>query len=492
METVAVLVLNYKRQVNITDNILPGLISNSLVSTIIIAHGLHETVFGLDHKLEDEEIFRSGKVLHIGDFKANDTFCCWRRWKLIKKLKDQDILKETYIHSQDDDLLFDNSTISNLLNAYKEGKGILISATPSRNIDKGKYIFKNIKGSCNITLGQSIFTRVDIICKAVERADSLKIPNNILKCCDDICLSFLSLDNLSDYREPRHYSVECKYKGLKSNDAVSSKANWAEIRNNALSFMINLAKKPRLILSTSIGNLRNFIELTSTFMKVYAKKISADLIIIKDSDPLLGILDTIKYTTGRNNNNVYVLKIKFIFYYLNYYRDILWLDDTCIIKPDTCDLFNYINNNHIVGFNEGCLPFVNSSKYDKKFIQDKMNFSINDLNYINSGVVLYNEAIQKYLSDEYINKYKDLFNSVYPQQAYLNYIIQFYKIPCGFLEEKFNKIFILPDSKRNMVVEDISKELIYNSENFIYHITGYYKNRYDILEHICSLIDSKN
>jgi len=38
-----------------------------------------------------------------------------------------------------------------------------------------------------------------------------------------------------------------------------------------------------------------------------------------------------------------------------------------------------------------------------------MNFSINDLNYINSGVVLYNEAIQKYLSDEYINKYKDLF-----------------------------------------------------------------------------------
>jgi len=237
METVAVLVLNYKRQANIKDIILPSLVNNPLVSTIIIGHGLRETVFGVDHSLEDGEIVRDGKVLHIGDFKANDEFCCWRRWNLIKKLKNIGILKEQYIHSQDDDLVFDNSTISNLLNAYKEGKGILLSATPSRNIDNGKYIFKNIKGKCNITLGQSIFTRVDIICNAVERADTLKIPNDILK-QDDISISFLSLDNLLYYKEPKHYSVESKHNSLKSNNALSSHPDHAKRRNEAVKYFL--------------------------------------------------------------------------------------------------------------------------------------------------------------------------------------------------------------------------------------------------------------
>ena len=41
-----------------------------------------------------------------------------------------------------------------------------------------------------------------------------------------------------------------------------------------------------------------------------------------------------------------------------------------------------------------------------------------------------------------------------------------------------------------MAVKDISKECICNSETMIYHITGYYENRYDILKHICSLISS--
>ena len=371
METIAVIILNYKRHVNIRDIILPSLLNNPLVSTIIIAHGLRETVFGVDHVLEDEEIVRNGKVLHIGDFKANDEFCCWRRWRLIKHLKEQNILREQYIHSQDDDLVFDHLTISNLLNAYKEQNYILLSGVPSRNIIGGKYNIVDIDGPCDIVLGRSIFTKVDIICNAVEKADTLKIPNEILK-QDDISMSFLSLDNTT----MKHYSVKCIFRNLPDNDALYSHPDHLKRRNNSLSFMIKLAKKPRLILSASIGKSRNFIELTRQFMEEYAKKTNADLIIIKDSDPIIGILDKIQYPTGRNNNNVYVLKIKFIFYYLNYYRDILWLDDTCIIKPDTCDLFNYINNNHIVAFNEGVLPSMKSSKYDKKFIQDKMNFSI--------------------------------------------------------------------------------------------------------------------
>jgi hypothetical protein len=242
METVAVIILNYKRHVNVRDIILPSLLNNPLVSTIIIAHGLRETVFGVDHPLEDEEMVRDGKVLHIGDFKANSEFVCWRRWNLIKRLKEQGILTEEYIHSQDDDLVFDGNYIPLLIQAYKQGRGILLSGSPCRNVANGKYDFKGITGSCNIALGRSIFTRVDIICKAVEKADKLKIPNEILK-QDDISISFLSLNNPLDYKELRHYSVECKHRSLKSNDALCSHPDHTKRRHATVNYFLSNATK---------------------------------------------------------------------------------------------------------------------------------------------------------------------------------------------------------------------------------------------------------
>lgn len=238
MDTVAVLVLNYKRQTNVKDIILPSLINHPLVSTIIIAHGLRESVFGVDHYLEDEEIVKDGKVLHIGDFKANQEVCCWRRWKLIKKLKEQGILKEEYIHSQDDDILFDDKHIFILLEEYKNNKGILLSGSPSRNILNHRYSFADIKGPCNIVLGRSIFTKVDIICKAVEKTDSLRIPNEILK-QDDICISFLSLDNISDNIAMKHYSVKCNFRDLANNDGLCSHPDHPKRRQSAVDYFFS-------------------------------------------------------------------------------------------------------------------------------------------------------------------------------------------------------------------------------------------------------------
>jgi hypothetical protein len=248
--------------------------------------------------------------------------------------------------------------------------------------------------------------------------------------------------------------------------------------------------KGRLILSASINRKSKFIELTRPFMETYAKKTNADLIIIEDSNPLLKILNTTSYQIGRANNQAYVLKIKLVFYYLEHYENVLWLDDTSIVRAHTCDLFDYIDNNYIVAFNEGVIPTIRSSKYDKKFIKDNMNFLINELNYINSGVVVYNHNIRKYLSDEYIDKYKVLFKSVYPHQAYMNYVIQFYKLPCYFIDRTFNEMFIVPNVTRNIITKNISKESICDSKTMIYHITGYYDNRYNIIKHICNLISS--
>ena len=55
-----------------------------------------------------------------------------------------------------------------------------------------------------------------------------------------------------------------------------------------------------------------------------------------------------------------------------------------------------------------------------------MNFTINRHMYLNTGVILYTKAIRQYFSDENIEKYHRLFESIYPNQAYNNYIIQAY------------------------------------------------------------------
>jgi hypothetical protein len=226
METVAVLILNYKRPTNITDHILPTLLSNPLVSTIVIAHGLQETVFGAD-PLTDGGIHRDGKIVHVGDFQENQKVGCFRRWTLIAKLHERGLLQERYIHSQDDDLVFDSDALSILLHTYKEGKGTLISGVPGRTYVGGRYHFDDCRRYCPIVLGRSIFTEVEVICAALPSAS---IPMEILK-QDDICLSFLLLN--------RHYSVNCVFTELPAPFALSEnkRAHW-EKRNAAVRFCL--------------------------------------------------------------------------------------------------------------------------------------------------------------------------------------------------------------------------------------------------------------
>ena len=62
MDTVATIILNYKRQENVKNIILPSVLKNTFVSTIIIAHGLQESVFGV------------GPILHFFDISNADLF----------------------------------------------------------------------------------------------------------------------------------------------------------------------------------------------------------------------------------------------------------------------------------------------------------------------------------------------------------------------------------------------------------------------------------
>jgi hypothetical protein len=249
--------------------------------------------------------------------------------------------------------------------------------------------------------------------------------------------------------------------------------------------------KDRLILTISIGENRNFIDLTKDLMASYARKTHSDFIIINDDSPLVKENNEL-YKTGRNNNIAYILKVKCVHYYLGLYDRVLWLDDTCIVKKNTADLFDITPYNDIKAFNEGSITDFISWKIDKHFIKQKTGYNIKEYNYINSGVVLYTQAIRDFLSNNYIDKHKILFESDYVDQGYLNFIIQFYTIPITYLDSIYNKILIQCQysSGKCILPEDINANKIKESNDTIFHITGYYTHRYELIKTLCEIVSS--
>jgi len=223
-----VLLLNWKRPANLRDRILPSLLADSCVTRIIVAHGNPETVFGVDSLAEGQQI-EIGKVLHIGDYDANEPFRSFRRWLLIQKLHVSGVLPDGYIHVQDDDLLFQKGHLEALRSAYEAGKGRLISGSFGRILRNGLYTTTPIEGPCDLVVGQSIFTRVKTIADAV-RTD---IPLSVLR-EDDLTLSFLT--NPDGVPLP-HFAMRCARHLLPSPDALSDQPGHREARNAAVAYM---------------------------------------------------------------------------------------------------------------------------------------------------------------------------------------------------------------------------------------------------------------
>jgi hypothetical protein len=250
--------------------------------------------------------------------------------------------------------------------------------------------------------------------------------------------------------------------------------------------------KERLILTLSLGKSRNFIDITRKLMEAYAIKTNADFIIINDQSLILNTLNTTKYTTGRSNDNTLITRLRIIYYYLGLYNNVLLIDDSCIIKPDTEDLFKFTDGITMLGFNEGRIDDMNSWKLDTTLIKNKMGYFIDRKKYINGGVIVYTQSIRQYFSDIFLEKYKVLFESKYVDQAYINFIIQYYNIPISFIDEKYNKILIQCDyrSGKNKLASDIDIDDIKNSSDKIYHITGFYRDRYNIIKRLSDAINT--
>lgn len=230
-------------------------------------------------------------------------------------------------------------------------------------------------------------------------------------------------------------------------------------------------------------NHRPFINITKPYMILYANKIKADFLL---DDRLDSFIDTLGYIPAqRSNIQAYLQKCISIYHYLDKYDRIMFIDDTCMIHPHTPNLFQLCDSTMIGGFNESQLKDINSYEYDLNYIQNRKQITIT--HYLNTGILIVSKCHRYLFSPSMIEEHLDLFESKYPTQCYLNYLIGRDNVPIFSLEEKFHQqcLFNYKDNSNRNVKKLPSSyiiELIYSQ--FIFHITGYYKYRLFIIKQI--------
>jgi hypothetical protein len=243
-----------------------------------------------------------------------------------------------------------------------------------------------------------------------------------------------------------------------------------------------------LILTMSLGDSRNYINLTYPYLKRYADRCGADFLVLDNDNSDFIQKKFQDISSGRKGGgNCYILKAYVIYHFLEKYEKVLWLDDTCIIKKHTDNLFDFVPAGSIGGYNEGEIESFRSWKYDKEFIAEHTQFYINERNYLNSGVVLYTRECRDLFSPESIYEHHELFQSKYPHQAFLNYSIQVNKIPLVLFDKKFNTLLVCCEyDKKGQRMKgcDLCEEKIVLDSGCIYHITGFYNSRYELLERL--------
>ena len=254
-------------------------------------------------------------------------------------------------------------------------------------------------------------------------------------------------------------------------------------------------KVDNAIITMNLGS-RDYINYTKPFMIKYSKQTNSKLIII-DEHNIENIIKSFpklnKIIIARNNNKSYLYKVLVILYYSRIFNKILWVDDTCFIKETCINLYDLIEDNYILSYNEGENKELNSWKNNEEYIKKITGFSINTNSYINSGVVLYSKDVNKILNIDKIIKHKELFNNPYPHQCFLNFIIQYYNIKVKLIPSSYNCMFMNCSYKdgRNIKPESIGSEFILSDKNSIFHITGFYKHRLNIVKYISEILSEE-
>lgn len=245
------------------------------------------------------------------------------------------------------------------------------------------------------------------------------------------------------------------------------------------------AMDKNIILTFVIGKDRHYIQYTKSHMENYAKKCGAEFILLTENDPLIKKHNSIfkDIPTGRGYGGTsWFLKISIIHHFLNIYDKVLWLDDSCIVSPYTENVFNEVKDGYIGGVKDK----PRAANWLRAYLKLTMDTEIDRDIFINSGVVVYTKKMRDILSIKNILKHKHLFMAKYPHQAFITYMFHINKIPIILFNKNYNDLYL--HYKNNMLRNAVNKEYIVEHRSSIFHITGAWRNRLNVIKEIDSIV----
>ena len=239
----------------------------------------------------------------------------------------------------------------------------------------------------------------------------------------------------------------------------------------------------KCIVCLNIGE-RLYINYTLPNMKKYASKTKSDLFVSY-------ALENKRYKVNRHgeNDHAYISKVLVLYDLLNTYDRVCLFDDTCFIVDDCPNLFDIVPIDYVGGFVEGTIG-KDSAKRSYRDIKRLKDVCIDRNKYLNGGVLVVSKCHQYMFSYENLEKHKVLFNTGFPQQAYISYIFHINNIKIFKLKENFNRMRISKDNNDRQ--EYIDVQYILDSNVCIWHITGWYKDirRMTLLSQLYGLYSS--
>lgn len=245
------------------------------------------------------------------------------------------------------------------------------------------------------------------------------------------------------------------------------------------------------VLVVSIGK-RPFTPLTLKNIRAYSERIGAAIIIErKVSIPFKLRVKCKLIKPKRKNIECYLQKMIGIYDTLEDYDRVLLLDDSCLVSRDAPNIFEKVPIEEIGAFSElECLDFKSPS-YDKKFIFERKGVLISE--YYNAGVLVVSKRQRELFSPKNLMDNLDLFEGLYPVQAYFAYIVHLSKAKIKRLSSDWNFIPVFnyaDNDDRRLESLSIESLKVIARQNVV-HVTGYYQNRHKIIAQIHSFLNDK-
>ncbi|MEW5755400.1 MAG: hypothetical protein AB1810_03790 [Pseudomonadota bacterium] len=237
----------------------------------------------------------------------------------------------------------------------------------------------------------------------------------------------------------------------------------------------------KAIVVVSLG-YRPFFFWSRPSLQAYAKNIGADFLVIDRLSLPESVMQSLARRKSRRPHlRAYVQKMFSLWETLGIYDRVILLDDSCLALPSAPDLFAAVPEEAIGGFDESSKSDYISHLRDNQFMTERRGVGAGV--YFNTGVLCVSTQHKELFSAATLVENIDLFESAYPDQAYLNALLRQRSIAVHRLPESWNftPIADYRDPRERDSFTLSQKEVECCLRQHILHITGFFKRRHMLI-----------